>query len=555
VTDEPDRHGAHGGSGGRNPLRASALESDAQRLVDELRVHQVELELQNEELRATRHALEESLRRYTELFEFAPIGYAVVGADASIRELNFAAARLLGLDRAAAVGRRLDAFVAGVHAAAFTRFLGAVLVAGADPPGPIEVHLRSSRGPLVVRVSGACTGGDARAALLAVEDVTARRMAEDAAREAVQRRDDFLGTLSHELRNPLAPIRNALQLLQRGSFQDALTARAVAVIDRQSAHLARLVDDLLDVTRIARGKVQLRREVLDLRALVRRTLDDHRVAFEEAGVLLADELPDAPCWVDADATRLAQVLGNLLGNALKFTSRGGHVAVRLRPDADLVELVVRDSGAGIEPELQPQLFQPFRQGPEASTRAAGGLGLGLATVKGLVELHGGTVALASGGRGQGTAVTVSLPRTSAPAAPLAALPPAPARRRVLVIDDNVDGAQSLKDVLETCGHEVQVAYDGPSGLEAARELEPDVIVCDIGLPGMDGYAVARTIRAEPALREAQLVALSGYARPEDVERARDAGFDQHLAKPPGIDELAALLAAAPARTRHGAGKP
>jgi PAS domain S-box-containing protein len=542
--DDPARPGA----GAPSPRRD--VDGDAQRLVDELRVHQVELELQNEELRATRHALESSLRRYTELFDFAPIGYVVVDAAGAIRELNFAAARLLALDRSKAVGRSLQGFIAAVHAAQLGRFLAHLVTSAEDetPASPIEVHLRASE-PLIVRVSGACGQGEPRTALVALEDVTARRIAEDAAREAIQRRDDFLGTLSHELRNPLAPIRNALELLQRVPPPGDVAARAVAVIDRQSAHLSRLVDDLLDVTRIARGKVQLRREVIDLRAVVRRTVDDHRAAFDAAGVLLADDVPADPCPVDADATRLAQVLGNLLGNALKFTGRGGRVEVRLHGEGDTLRLVVRDSGAGVEPELQAQLFQPFSQGAQTLARAAGGLGLGLATVKGLVELHSGTVALASEGPGRGTTVTVTLPRTgtAAPVHPHATAPTA--RRRVLVIDDNEDGAHTLRDVLETGGHEVRVALDGPAGLQAARDFEPDVVVCDIGLPGMDGYAVARTIRAEPALRGVRLVALSGYARPEDVQRAREAGFDHHVPKPPPLDALAALVAAAPARAR------
>jgi two-component system CheB/CheR fusion protein len=554
VTEKPSEL-AHGDPGQRPERRTGDdVERDAVRLLEELRIHQVELQMQNEELVATRHALEESLRRYTELFDRAPIGYLVLETDGRIRDLNVAAARLLGVPRGAAAGRRLGAFVADADAAALARFLGAVLTGDDDaaPPGPLELTLALASGaPVVVRLTGAAVAGAdaAPAALLAAEDVTARRMAEDAVRDALQRRDDFLGTLSHELRNPLSPIRNALALLRRGPPLDAATARAIAVIDRQSAHLSRLVDDLLDVTRIARGKVQLRRAVLDLRGLVQRTVEDHRAAFEAAGVALTLDAGEAPRWVDADPTRVAQVLGNVLGNALKFTGRGGQVAVALREEGGAVRLAVRDSGAGIEPELQARLFEPFSQGTQTLARASGGLGLGLATVKGLVELHGGTVAVVSPGPGRGTEVTVTLPQTGAPSPGPAPVPAPSSRRRVLVVDDNVDGAVTLKDVLEASGHEVRVAHHGPGALQVAREFLPDAVVCDLGLPGMDGFAVARAIRADPALAPTHLVALSGYARPEDVGRSREAGFDHHVAKPPALDELLGHLAAVPARPR------
>jgi two-component system CheB/CheR fusion protein len=253
--------------------------------------------------------------------------------------------------------------------------------------------------------------------------------------------------------------------------------------------------------------------------------------------------------VDADATRLAQVLGNLLGNAAKFTGRGGCVDVVVRRDGPDVTVSVIDTGVGIPPEVMERLFEPFSQAPQTLDRTGGGLGLGLATVKGLVELHGGTVSVVSGGQGRGAELTVRLPAAEPP--PRAAEPPGrPARRhhRVLVIDDNEDGANTLKELLELSGHDVRVAFDGPSGLAVSRAFEPEIVVCDIGLPGMDGYAVARALRADVTTRRAFLVALSGYALPDDLRRAREAGFDRHIAKPPMLDALERLFDEKPAAT-------
>jgi PAS domain S-box-containing protein len=523
----------------------SVDDTEALRLLHELQVHQLELELQNEELRSTRSALETSLRRYTELFDFAPLGYIAVGDGGLIREANFAAASLLGVLRAKLPGRRLATFLSQRDRAAFDRFLTAIFTADDDAPPhePLELSLLTMTGDRIVRVTGALLDEPAEpTALIAAEDVTARRTAEDALHEALRRRDDFLGTLSHELRNPLSPIRNGLYLLQRAIPGGDGARRAIAVIDRQVSHLTRIVDDLLDVTRIARGKLELKRRVLDIGEIVRRTLDDHRPAFESAGVTLDARLA-ADCLANVDATRLAQILGNLLGNAVKFTPRGGHVMVVLEPEGDRLALRVRDTGAGISPDLLARLFQPFSQGPQALARTAGGLGLGLATVRGLVELHGGSVIIESAGPGKGTEVRVTLPRAAATA--LAAAPPRPARsahHRVLVIDDNEDAATSLKDVLETRGHEVRTARDAPGALEVAHAFLPEIVVCDIGLPGADGYSVARYFRGDRDLSGAYLIALSGYARPDDVQRSLDAGFDRHLAKPASVEGLEAMFA-------------
>jgi signal transduction histidine kinase/ActR/RegA family two-component response regulator len=363
--------------------------------------------------------------------------------------------------------------------------------------------------------------------------------------EADRRKDEFFSVLAHELRNPLAPIQTALHLLARAPGDHARAARARQVIERQVSHLSRLVDDLLDVARISRGRVQLRRAPLDLAVVVRDTAEDHRAGLEAAGLRLALDLPPAPVPVEGDATRLAQVLGNLLVNSAKFTPAGGTVSVQLaREPAGTAILEVRDTGEGIDPEVLPRLFQPFSQADRSLAHSRGGLGLGLTLVKGIVDLHGGRVTVSSGGRGQGTAVAIRLPMTGAAVAPSvrAAVGASPAAH-VLVIEDNVDAAATLQEALEFEGMEVTVAHDGTDGIAAARRTSPDVIICDIGLPGgLDGYGVARAIRADPALERTPLVALTGYASSEDRERAREAGFDGHFGKPTHVEELLRAIA-------------
>ncbi len=387
-------------------------------------------------------------------------------------------------------------------------------------------------------------------------DITEAKRASDALREADRRKNEFLAMLSHELRNPLAPIRNSLYILDRAAPGGEQARRAHRVIDRQTAHMARLIDDLLDVTRISHGKISLQRERLELGELVQRTIEDHRSLFQDSGISLEPSLPDERLWVDGDATRLAQVVGNLLQNAAKFTGRGGSTSVTLRRDAATGQAVitVRDTGVGLGAEMLPHLFEPFSQADRTLDRSRGGLGLGLALVKGVVELHGGTVAARSEGPGQGAEFTVRLPLQQrdleqAEAAQVAA--PATGRR-VLLIEDNLDSAETLREALELMGHQVEVAHDGPEGIAMARRRPPEVVLCDIGLPGMDGYQVARALRADETFRGAVLVALTGYAGPDDQQRAARAGFWMHLAKPPSMAELEEVLATAP---RAGEAQP
>jgi PAS domain S-box-containing protein len=379
-------------------------------------------------------------------------------------------------------------------------------------------------------------------------DVTELVEAQEALRESDRRKTEFLGMLSHELRNPLAPILSSLYVLDRAPAGSERSEHAKEVIQRQTVHLTRLIDDLLDVTRISRGKIELVRTQLDVQEILRRICDDHRTLFEGRGITVLVEESSAPVWVDADATRITQLLGNLLQNAAKFSHEGGTITASVGSAKGQAEIRVRDNGIGIAPDFLPRVFEQFVQAEGGLARPKGGLGLGLALVKGLVELHGGTVSARSEGLGRGSEFVVNLPLAppplqAAPALQPASLP-APTKRalEILVIDDNVDAAQGLAVVLEMEGHRVHVATDGLSGIMKARELKPEVVLCDIGLPDVDGYEIARTLRADEGLRSTRLIALSGYAQPEDRRRAQEAGFDAHLAKPPAMDLLLALVA-------------
>jgi two-component system CheB/CheR fusion protein len=377
-------------------------------------------------------------------------------------------------------------------------------------------------------------------------ELAERKRVEQSLRESDRRKDEYLGLLSHELRNPLMPIRNSVYVLDRVTPGSDQARQALTIIDRQVTHLARLVDDLLDVTRIGRGKIQLQRTRVELNLLVTRTVEDHRSVFAEREIALEMHPAAEPLFINGDATRLAQLVGNLLQNAAKFTGREGRATVHVGKDEARHQVVVRvcDTGAGIPKEILPHLFEPFMQADHTLARSRGGLGLGLAMVKGLVELHGGEVSAHSEGIGKGAEFTVRFPLDQhAPddAAPLPVSRLAGARRRVLVIEDNVDAATSLRQALALDGHLVETAYSGAEGLEKLRAVHPEIVLCDIGLPGMSGYEVARSIRADVAFGKVVLVAVTGYSQPDEVARAKEAGFDEHITKPPSMDKLRKLL--------------
>jgi PAS domain S-box-containing protein len=378
-------------------------------------------------------------------------------------------------------------------------------------------------------------------------DIEDQKCAEEALQDADRRKDEFLAMLAHELRNPLGPIRNAVHILHLlgNEVPDAQQARAM--IDRQVSHMARLIDDLLDVSRITRGKILLRRSLCDLTLIVRTTLEDYRGMLEAAGLKVIAELPDEPIWVHGDATRLAQVVGNLLHNANKFTDAGGKVTPRLTVEEGYARLSIRDTGIGMEPAMLARVFEAFSQADRSIDRSRGGLGLGLALVKGLMQLHRGTVSAHSEGLGCGSEFTIRLPITTAPLSASTAGPkPLEQKLRILIIEDHRDAADSMRMLLSLAGHEAKTAANGLAGLELAAAFRPDVVLCDIGLPGgVDGYEVARMLREDPGMSDTRLIALTGYGQDEDLRRAREAGFDVHLTKPVDVDELRKVLASLP----------
>jgi two-component system CheB/CheR fusion protein len=383
-------------------------------------------------------------------------------------------------------------------------------------------------------------------------DIDEQKRTQVALEEADRHKDEFLAMLAHELRNPLAPILNGLHILKPLEEAGSLAAKTRAMMERQAEHLIRLVDDLVDVSRLVFGQIQLRPEPVTLEEVVNRALDTTRPLIDERQHVLTVTLPPQPVWLSADPVRLAQVLANLLSNAAKYTEPGGRITVTAEieevhnGDAPSVIVRIKDTGKGISTELLPRVFELFQQGQRTLDRSEGGLGIGLTLVRRLVELHSGRVRAASAGPGQGSEFTISLPLPTKPLAPLP--PPAtrPARPampcRILVVDDNDDGAHTLAMLLKLWGHDFRLAHDGPSAVKIADSFRPEVVLLDIGLPGMDGYEVARRLREEAGLKDVFLVAVTGYGQDDDRRRSRESGFDHHLVKPVDPEALEQLLA-------------
>jgi PAS domain S-box-containing protein len=383
-------------------------------------------------------------------------------------------------------------------------------------------------------------------------DVTERKRAEQALKETDRKKDEFLATLAHELRNPLAPIRNALQILRLAGDNRAAVAHVHEVMERQVDQMIRLVDDLLDVSRITRGKIELRRERLELGAVVRSALETSRPLIESARHELTVLPPPGPLAVEGDKTRLAQVVSNLLNNSAKYTPEGGHIWLTVERSGGQAVVRVRDNGMGIPAEMLSHVFEMFTQLDKSRHRSQGGLGIGLTLVRNLVAMHGGTVEAHSDGPGKGSEFVVRLPlapeeprRRGAEGPDGASRRAATPARRLLVVDDNVASAESLAMMLRLMGNEVCTAHDGPSALGLAATFAPDVVLLDIGMPGMDGYEVARRLRAMSPLKEVVVVAQTGWGQDEDRRRSVEAGFDHHLVKPVDPAALQDLLARLP----------
>jgi two-component system CheB/CheR fusion protein len=377
---------------------------------------------------------------------------------------------------------------------------------------------------------------------------------------AERRKDQFLAMLAHELRNPLAPIRNAVELMRQVETGDPSFQPSREMVERQVKHLARLVDDLLDVSRINQGSIRLRKETVDLGAIVQRAVEATRPLIDSRGHDLKIQLPTDPVRLEADPTRLEQVIANLLNNAAKYTMPGGHIQVQAAQEGNEAVVRVRDNGIGVPPDVLDRVFEPFVQSEGSLARSEGGLGIGLTLVRSLVEMHGGRVEAHSPGLGQGSEFVVRLPArvpaekaTGLPGIPrIPAMPDMPeiprdapfsARGlRVLVVEDNVDAAESLAALLRLWGHDVRVVHDGLDAIEEARRQHPEVVLLDIGLPGLDGYQVAKRLREDADLDGALLVAMTGYGQPDDRRRSREAGIHHHFVKPVEPFVLRTLLA-------------
>jgi signal transduction histidine kinase/ActR/RegA family two-component response regulator len=383
--------------------------------------------------------------------------------------------------------------------------------------------------------------------LLALYDVSALRLRAEELADLHRRKDEFLAMLSHELRNPLAPIANAVQMLrlQREGEND-LERQARGIIERQVGQLKLLVDDLLEVSRVTTGRIQLHRERTAVAILVEGAVETARPLIVQRRHELTVSQPAQLLWLYADAARLEQVMVNLLTNAAKYTEEGGHIWLTVEQDGDAAVLRVRDTGIGMAPELLPRIFDLFTQAERSLDRSEGGLGIGLCLVQRLVELHGGTVEAYSV-LGKGSEFVVRLPLTSLPPlpAPATATVLPSASLRVLVVDDNVDAADSLAMLLRASRHDVRTAHDGPTALEVALDYRPDVVLLDIGLPGLNGFEVAKRVHQQPTIENIVLVAMTGYGLESDRQRSQEAGFDYHLVKPVDFGELQKVLATVP----------
>jgi PAS domain S-box-containing protein len=414
-------------------------------------------------------------------------------------------------------------------------------------PGLEMRYTDDAQGELWMRVSAAPLRddfGEVIGACSVVQDVTQLKNAEHALREADRRKDEFLAILAHELRNPLAPIRNSVHILRLAAGDTVAAARVHEMLERQVNHMARLVDDLMEVSRITRGKVELRKEPVDLGAVLRNAVETSRPLIDAANHRLVVSLPGEPLTLQADPIRLAQVIANLLNNAAKYTHEGGGIGLTAHGEGSTAVISVRDNGMGIPSTMLPKVFDLFAQVDRTYDRAQGGLGIGLTLVRSLVEMHGGTVEAWSEGPGKGSEFVVRLPLADAQFGPkdhptqkaLTLMP-----HRILVVDDNQDSADSLGMLLKLLGAEVYTVHDGPAALEALKTHRPDVVLLDIGMPGMDGYELAREARRRPEGRDVTLIALTGWGQDEDRRRSRDAGIDHHLVKPVDVGTLEQLL--------------
>jgi PAS domain S-box-containing protein len=539
---------------------SSPTERDAQTLAHELRVHQVELEMQNRELREAQQRLEFSRARYADLYDRAPVGYATLDPHGTILEINLTGAALMGRERDRLVGVPF-AIVARVHdKSLFYAHLDWAKHRGAAT-GDIDVVIASAGNRILQLTSKPIMGtkNELTGFRTTMIDVTELRLAEaDRALLAVERRaraeadsanqmkDQFLGIVSHELRTPLNAIVGWTNILWARTADAELVARGLSVLQRNGQALARIVGDILDVSRIVNGKLDILQKKMDLVGVVQGAIDDAKAPAQTKHITMTQNLVQH-CRVMGDEMRLQQVVYNLLSNALKFTPEGGHIDVTLEGEEERARLVVRDDGCGIDESDLPCVFEHFRQADSSTTRVHGGLGLGLAIARHIVQAHGGTIEAKSEGRGHGATLTVLLPRR--PMSSTSPPPPSvPSRRsiagvRVLYVDDEVDALELMDLTLSSLGAIVRTARSVDVAIHTLSRFIPDVIVSDIAMPGRDGYDFVRQVRNMPVpLSDVPAIALSAYARADDAERALRAGFTRHLAKPLELEKMAEAIA-------------
>lgn len=505
--------------------------------------------------RRAEDALRKSEAELTDFVETATIGLHRVGPDGVIKWANRAELQMLGYAPEEYIGHHISKFHADQSVIEdILRRLG-----NGETLQNYEATLRAKDGSLrhvLIDSTVFWENGEFSHTRCFTRDYTERKQAEESLREADRRKDEFLGMLSHELRNALTPITHSVKLLRLQQADTDIQQQALNVLDRRVGTLSRLVDELLDASRATSGRIHLDLTDVDLNALVQWAAESFQPQMEELRHEFSVSLSDTPLWVRGDSTRLEQVVVNLLSNAARYTPEGGQVWLTVEQEGDQVLVRVKDAGIGIEPGLLPHVFELFRQGAVTLDRPQSGLGIGLTLAKSLVELHGGTLAVRSEGPGQGSEFIVGLPaahppepqqdrpeeETSTEGAPEEASGPGRGSLRVLLVDDAEDSRRMFGRLLEMMGHQLRTAHDGPCALEAAMEFRPHVVLLDVGLPGMDGYEVAQRMRQEPALENTVLVAVTGYGRNGDRQRALEAGFDHHQVKPPDIDGLEQLLA-------------
>lgn len=524
---------------------------------EELETAQEELQSSNDELRARNrelNTLNEALTQSKEFSEsiveavFEPL--LVLNEDLGIHKANRAFYRTFSLLRTENSEKSLlNRWSGSWFTPEFTACLHRIIPERTSIENQlIEVGLGTSERRQFRVNAQALRWGQDEKILMVLEDITELQTAMHELRQMDQHKDEFMAMLAHELRNPLTPIRNSLEIWRKGVASEEETRKAQETMDRQLTHEARLIDELIDLSRINSGAISLKIERLDLCQIVRLVLQDLTPQAESSGLNLLADVPEAPLMVDGDRIRLAQIVSNLLANSIKFTPEAGTIHVALIREGDLALLKVTDTGVGIEAERMTSLFDLFTQGENTLARSRGGLGIGLNLVRRLVELHQGHVHAFSEGVGKGSVFTVYVPIVKdggaerLPVEGTAVAQPPACARRILVVDDNVDSAESLSLLMEMEGHQTEVAHDGPEAILRAEQFLPHVILLDIGLPGMDGYAVARHLRSLPNLKQPMLIAISGYGQARDLQKSREAGFDQHLVKPADIQQLKALVA-------------